>query len=87
MSLGRVSSFLGKFSKLTPPDFFVRKAVSEILKEEKINISIEKISLNKEGVVFIKTNNYIKNKIFINKKKLIKEINKHLKKNIIKDIF
>ena len=86
MSLGKINSFLKKFSKLTPPDFFIRNIILETLKEkENINISIEKISLNKEGIVFLKVDVYIKNKIFIKKEYFIQEINKKLKKEIIKD--
>lgn len=86
MSLEKLNSFLERFKKITPPDSSVRKEVSKTIKEIGLDVSIENISIDRNGVVFIKTDGYIKSKIFIKKEEIKKRANKTLGKDLIKDI-
>jgi hypothetical protein len=86
MSLEKLNSFLERFKKITPPDSSVRKEVSKVIKEIGLDVSIEDISIDRNGVVFVKKEGHIKNKIFIKKEEIKKRANEALGKELIKDI-
>ena len=83
-----ISSFLNKFTNLTPPKRFV--------KEVFINTaaSITGITLKKEeieirgSILFITTNSITKNELFLKKDILLQKLNEKLEgyKKVIKDI-
>ena len=86
MSLEKLNNFLERFKKITPPDSSVRKEVAKVIKETGMEISIEEISIDRNGVVMIKAGGHIKNKVFIKKEEIKKRANEALGKELIKDI-
>lgn len=81
-----IGDFLTKFKHLTPPDEVVREVFSKtIFKILNINIKKEDISL-KNNILYIKTNSFVKNEIFLHKKNILKEAEKQLGKKTPKSI-
>jgi hypothetical protein len=81
-----IGDFLVKFKQITPPDGIIRDVFSEIILQI-LNININKTDISlKNNTVYIKTNPFIKNKIFIHKKDILKEAEKQLGKKTPKNI-
>ena len=67
----KINTFLERFKKLTKPNETVRKTVGEVIKKETtIEISIDKISLNKD-IVFIDAHGAVKSKIDLKKESIL----------------
>lgn len=80
-----ITVFFKKFSKLKPTNRIIRKTVFDILKNKHIPISKDEIIYH-NGVVYIKSNQIIKNEIFLSKEYILKEIKKQLNKETVVDI-
>ena len=80
-----ISIYLEKFQKINTTNSLLKDyVVNSIERVIKIKINKSDIEIRKNKV-FFKVNQVVKNEIFINKVKLIEELN--LKKLYIKDIF
>jgi len=85
MSFGKISNFLDKFKKLTPPDYLIKVSLFEIVKSELgIELNKENIKVN-NFVIFIKEKPIIKNEIYFKKEIILNKLNKELSIKI-KDI-
>jgi len=66
-----IGEYLKKFTKITPPDDFLKEIILEGVKTE-IGIDIDKKNITVSGgIVYIKTSPIIKNEIFMKKEKII----------------
>jgi len=87
MAWKNISGYLEKFFTITPPGKFyqkeVVKALNEVLKIELLENDVE----YRFGIVYIRSSvQILKNEIFLNKEKIIKQLNQKIKRDIIKDI-
>ena len=87
MAWKNISGYLEKFFTITPPWKFyqkdVVKALNEVLKIELLENDVE----YRFGIVYIRSSvQILKNEIFLNKEKIIKQLNQKIKRDIIKDI-
>ena len=80
-----IINFLRKFSNITLTSRTIKKVVFDILKNKHIQISEDEIIYH-NNVVYIKSNNIIKNEVFFIKESVLNEIKIKLKKEIVKDI-
>lgn len=81
-----INDFLIKFKHVTLPNETKRNILSKsIFKILNIDINIKNISLE-NNTVYIKTNSFIKNEIFLHKNEILKEVRKQLKNKTPKDI-
>jgi hypothetical protein len=80
-----ISDFLKKFSQLKPTARVVKEVVLDILKNKNIPITVDEI-IYSNNVVYIKSNQIVKNEIFISKESILKEIENKLNKKTVKDI-
>ncbi|MEK7069813.1 MAG: hypothetical protein AAB822_01655 [Patescibacteria group bacterium] len=87
MAWNSISGYLEKFFTISPPKKFYQGEVIKVFNEI---MSIELFEGDVEyrfGVVYIKNNNQIlKNEIFLNKEKIIRQLNQKIKNDRIKDI-
>ena len=73
-----IGDFLRRFSTLTPPDEFVRKQVLQSIQNIlHYEVLMKDVSV-RNGVVYIKTNSLVKNKVFMKKELLLKDLQKTL---------
>lgn len=79
MAWGVVGNFLEKFSNLKLTKSFYGEEISEVIKDV-LGIEIDSKNINyKNGVILIKTkNSAVKNEIFINKSKILKNFSKKI---------
>ena len=81
-----IDDFLGRFKKIEPPDNTIRCYVSDVLFSV-LNIKIKKQDIKiKNNIVYIKTNNIVKNEIFLNKQTILNKLNDKLNRNKINNI-
>jgi len=80
-----IANFFKKFKNIRPTSNIVKGVVLDILKNTNLPILEDEIIYNK-GVVYIKSNQIIKNEIFINKEGILNEIENKLNKRIVVDI-
>ncbi len=80
-----IVSFLKKFSNIKPTARVVKEAVFDTLKEKKIPVAIDEIVYS-NSIVYIKSNQVVKNEIFISKKEILKNIEDRLNRKIVTDI-
>ena len=81
-----VDDFLSKFKKIEPPDNTIRCYVVDVIFDV-LSIKIKKQDIKiKNNIVYIKTNNIVKNEIFLNKQTILDKINNKLNKNKINNI-
>ena len=87
MPWNSVSKYLEKFFVISPPGKFYQKEVIKTLNEI-LNINLSEDDAEyRFGIMYIKNNNQsLKNEIFLNKEKIIKQLNQKIKRDIIKDI-
>lgn len=70
-----ISKFLDKFSKKIDSEEIFCKKIAEIIKEKiQTNIELKDIEI-KNGVIYIALSPAIKNKVYIFKEEMLKEIN------------
>ena len=88
MKIQNIKNLLERFKNITPPNASVRRAVvSSVKKEANLLIGEKEISFNsKNGTVYIKKEGHLKNTLFIKKERIIKETNKELGKELVKDL-
>ncbi|MFC1730960.1 hypothetical protein ACFL6I_11565 [candidate division KSB1 bacterium] len=80
-----ITSFLKKFSNIKLTSRVIRKVVLDILKNKNIPITEDEI-IYSNNVVYIKSNQIVKNEVFLSKDSILKEIEKQLKKKTVTDI-
>ena len=80
-----ITKFLKRFSNIKPTSRIIRKIVFNILKDKSIPIKEDEIIYNK-GVIYIKSNQIIKNEIFLSKEIILREIENKLNKKTVTDI-
>ena len=87
MPWNSVSKYLEKFFVISPPGKFYQKEIIKALNEIlNINLSEDDAEF-RFGTIYIKNNNpSLKNEIFLNKEKILNQINQKLKNHKIKDI-
>ena len=86
MGLYGIDGFLGKFARLLRSDVAQKKIIQEAFKQRfGIDLTSDCI-LMKEGIVTIKCHPALKQRIYMEKGKLLEEINSFLPENAIKDI-
>ncbi|MBI5140350.1 MAG: DUF721 domain-containing protein [Candidatus Vogelbacteria bacterium] len=82
----KIGGFLERIKNIKPPDFDVRKNISEIVGEMMgENIQLKDISVRNE-VVYIAGDSSFKSEIFLKKKGIIEKLKEKLPDNTIKDI-
>ncbi|KKU76255.1 MAG: hypothetical protein UY03_C0041G0003 [Parcubacteria group bacterium GW2011_GWA2_47_64] len=87
MAWNNIAKYLEKFFIISPPGKFYQKEIIKALNEIlSINLS-EDDAEYRFGIIYIKNNNQsLKNEIFLNKEKILRQINQKLKFNKIKDL-
>jgi len=80
-----ISDFFKKFSNIKPTARVIKEIVLNILKDKNIPVTEDEI-IYSNGVVYIKSNQIIKNEIFISKDVILKEIENKLNKKTVVDI-
>ena len=80
-----ITSFLKRFSNIKLTSRVVRKVVLDILKDKNIPITEDEI-IYSNGIVYIKSNQIVKNEVFISKEGILKEIENKLNKKTVVDI-
>ena len=87
MPWNSVSKYLEKFFVISPPGKFYQKEIIKALNEIlNINLSEDDAEF-RFGTIYIKNNNQsLKNEIFLNKEKILRQINQKLKNHKIKDL-
>lgn len=89
MTWKNISGYLEKFFIITPPGKFYQKEVVKALNEI-LNINLSEYDIEyRFGIIYIKNPAYsgtIKNEIFLNKEKIIQQLNQKIRRNQIKDI-
>jgi len=87
MPWNSVSKYLEKFFVISPPGKFYQKEVIKTLNEI-LNINLSEDDAEyRFGIMYIKNNNQsLKNEIFLNKEKILRQINQKLKNHKIKDL-
>ncbi len=82
-----IEDFLIKFKNIKPPNDTTRGYVSDVIFDT-LNIKIEKVNIKiNNNSIYIKTSHIIKNEIFLNKQKILNELNNKLGKNKLNNIF
>ena len=87
MAWNNISKYLEKFFVISPPGKFYQKKIIKTLNEIlNINLSEDGVEY-RFGIIYIKNNNQsLKNEIFLNKEKILHQINQKLKNQKIKDL-
>ena len=87
MAWNNIAKYLEKFFIISPPGKFYQKEIIKALNEI-LNINLSENDIEyRFGVIYIKNNNTsLKNEIFLNKEKILRQINQKLKFNKIKDL-
>ena len=87
MAWNNISKYLEKFFAISPPGKFYQKEIIKTLNEIlNINLSEDGVEY-RFGIIYIKNNNQsLKNEIFLNKEKILHQINQKLKNQKIKDL-
>jgi len=90
MPWNSVSKYLEKFFVISPPGKFYQKEIIKALNEI-LNIKLSEDNAKyRFGMIYIKNNSVtsgaLKNEIFLNKEKILNQINQKLKNHKIKDI-
>ena len=87
MPWNSVSKYLEKFFVISPPGKFYQKEIIKSLNEI-LNINLSEDGAEyRFGIIYIKNNNQsLKNEIFLNKEKILHQINQKLKNHKIKDL-
>lgn len=80
-----ITDFFKKFANVKPTSRIIRKKVLSILENKNIPISEDEI-IYSNGVIYIKSNQLVKNEIFLLKESLLKEIEGQLDRRIVVDI-
>ena len=80
-----ITSFLKKFSNIKLTSRVIKKVVLSILKDKNIPITEDEI-IYSNGIVYIKSNQIVKNEVFISKESILKEIESQLNKKTVVDI-
>ena len=87
MAWKNISGYLEKFFTIAPPGMFYQNEAVKILNDIfRIQIKPEDIDV-RFGVIYLKNQNpALKNEIFLNKARILEQINQKLKNHKIKDI-
>jgi len=90
MPWNSVSKYLEKFFIISPPGKFYQKEIIKSLNEI-LNINLSEDGAEyRFGIIYIKNNpavsGALKNEIFLNKEKILNQINQKLKNQKIKDL-
>ena len=89
MPWNNIAKYLEKFFTITPPGKFYQKEIIKALNEIfNINLSEDNIDF-RFGIIYIKNHTIsgaLKNEIFLNKEKILRQINQKLKNHKIKDL-
>ena len=80
-----ITSFLKRFSNIKLTSRVMKGVVLSILKDKNIPITEDEIIYN-NGIVYIKSNQIVKNEVFISKESILKEIESQLNKKTVVDI-
>jgi len=87
MAWNNIAKYLEKFFVISPPGKFYQKEIIKTLNEILNSNLSEDDAEYRFGIIYIKNNNQaLKNEIFLNKEKIINQLNKKIKNNKIKDI-
>ena len=87
MAWNNIAKYLEKFFVISPPGKFYQKEIIKALNEI-LNINLSEDGAEyRFGIIYIKNNNQsLKNEIFLNKEKILHQINQKLKNQKIKDL-
>ena len=87
MAWNNIAKYLEKFFIISPPGKFYQKEIIKSLNEI-LNINLSEDGAEyRFGIIYIKNNNQsLKNEIFLNKEKILHQINQKLKNQKIKDL-
>ena len=80
-----IADFFKKFSHIKPTSRIIKKVVFDILKERNIPISKDEIIYH-NNVVHIKSNQIVKNEIFLFKESILKEVKTKFDEGVVLDI-
>ncbi|NQV93043.1 hypothetical protein HQ403_00915 [Candidatus Kaiserbacteria bacterium] len=80
-----IVNFLKKFSNIEPTARVVKKVAYSVFNERHIPITEDEIIYN-NNIVYIKSNQVVKNEVFMLKANLLKEIENKLNKRTVTDI-
>ena len=80
-----IANFFKKFSNIQPTARVIKDVTLNVLNKKNIPITVDEI-IYSGGVVYIKSNQVIKNEVFILKEVILKEIEKQLNKKTVIDI-
>jgi len=84
-----ISNYLEKFKKITPPNKFIKDVFIGVVKNT-TNIILKKDDIDiRNGIIFISTDQIIKNEIFLQKNKIMKYFTKNINnyKKTIRNIY
>lgn len=87
MAWKKISNYLEKFFIIAPPEKFYQNEAVKVLNDVLgLQLKPEEVRVN-FGEIYIKNQNpFLKNEIFLNKTKILNQINQKLKNHKIKDI-
>lgn len=86
MAFAPLGDFLSRFKKLGLPNETIRKMAIEVIYNIcAVNVSLEDVSY-RDGVVYIKLSGAPKSEIYINKQKILKELENKIGNNKITDV-
>lgn len=81
-----LSKLLDKYKNIVPTERIIREAVEKAIKET-INIELERKDISyTKGVVYVNTSTLVKNKVYLNKEKILYNLRENLGKKAPKDI-
>jgi len=80
-----IFELLDKYKNIVPNDRFVSDAFLEILNEFGIKIEKKDFKIN-DGVIRLKSNSKIRNRVFLNKEKILQKLKERLGKKSPGDI-
>ncbi len=86
MALYGLQGFLGKFAKLLRSEVAQKQIIQNLLRE-RFKVELDKnCILVKDGIVTIKAHPALKQRIYMEKNKIIEELSSHLPKGTVRDI-
>ncbi|MEX0652187.1 MAG: hypothetical protein WD509_01205 [Candidatus Paceibacterota bacterium] len=80
-----IGDFFKKFSHIKPTARVIRKIMVSILDKKNIPITEDEIVYS-SGIIYIKSNQSVKNEVFILKQTLLKELEEGLNRKTVTDI-
>ena len=83
--MNNLAGFLEKFKTLIKSDADFKIAIIEVFSEAGIKIEEQDFKL-RDGIIYLKINNYLKNEVFLKKEFILKKLRERITKTQIIDI-